>query len=189
MGVVFKAWGTRLERDVAIKILHSEAGADDGHRRRLLAEGRAASALNHPKILRVYGAAVDGSSFYLVSEWLEGNSLRSESQRGALPLKRLLDLAVQIADGLAAAHGMGIVHRDRHACVVTRRPQPGLSRDGRILYFISRASDGNGLWKAGVASGRADLVLENTNHAVLDPSGTRLVLLRLDADTQIFQRL
>src|SRR5690349_8109015 len=112
MGVVFKAWDTRLERDVALKILHSEAGADEGHRHRLLAEGRAASALNHPNILRVYDADVEGSTFYLVSEWLEGNSLRTELQRGPLPVKRLLDLAVQIADGLAAAHAMGIVHRD-----------------------------------------------------------------------------
>lgn len=112
MGVVFKAWDTRLERDVAIKILHAEPVADDSHSRRLLAEGRAASCLNHPNILRVYDAAVDGSLFYLVSEWLEGKSVRSELRRGALPLKRLLDLAVQIADGLAAAHAMGVVHRD-----------------------------------------------------------------------------
>jgi Tol biopolymer transport system component len=136
MGVVFKAWDTRLERDVAIKILHSEAGADDSHRRRLLAEGRAASALNHPNILRVYDAAVDGSSFYLVSEWLEGNSLRTEMQRGALSLKRLLDLAVQIADGLAAAHAMGVVHRD------IKPENVMLSRDGtaRIVDFgLARA--------------------------------------------------
>ncbi len=136
MGVVFKAWDTRLERDVALKILHSEAGADDSHRRRLLAEGRAASALNHPNILRVYDAAVDGSSFYLVSEWLEGNSLRTELQRGGLPLKRLLDLAVQIADGLAAAHAMGIVHRD------IKPENVMLARDGtaRIVDFgLARA--------------------------------------------------
>lgn len=131
MGVVFKAWDTRLERDVALKILHSDAGADDSHRHRLLAEGRAASALNHPNILRVYDAAVDGSTFYLVSEWLEGNSLRTELQRGKLPVKRLLDLAVQIADGLAAAHAMGIVHRD------IKPENIMLARDGsaRIVDF------------------------------------------------------
>ncbi len=131
MGVVFKAWDTRLERDVALKILHSGAGADESHRHRLLAEGRAASALNHPNILRVYDAAVDGSTFYLVSEWLEGNSLRTELQRGPLPVKRLLDLAVQIADGLAAAHAMGIVHRD------IKPEDIMLARDGtaRIVDF------------------------------------------------------
>lgn len=104
MGVVYKGRDPRLERDVAIKILHPDAAADADRQRRLLAEGRAASALNHPNILRVYDADVDGSSYYLVSEWLEGKSLRQELARGALPLKRLLELAVQIADGLTAAH-------------------------------------------------------------------------------------
>jgi eukaryotic-like serine/threonine-protein kinase len=75
-------------------------------------EGRAASALTHPNILRVYDAAVEGASYYLVSEWLEGKSLRDELSRGPLALKRFLDVAVQIADGLAAAHAIGIVHRD-----------------------------------------------------------------------------
>ncbi len=112
MGEVFKAWDPRLERDVAIKLLHPESAADPDRQRRLVAEGRAASALNHPNILRVYDADVDGDSYYLVSEWLDGKSLRDELSRGTLPLKRLLDLAVQIADGLAAAHAMGIVHRD-----------------------------------------------------------------------------
>ena len=131
MGIVFKAWDTRLERDVAIKILHPEPGADDTHCHRLLAEGRAASALNHPNVLRVYDAAVEGSSIYLVSEWLEGNSLRSELQRGPLPVKRLLDLAVQIAEGLAAAHAMGIAHRD------IKPENVMLARDGsaRIVDF------------------------------------------------------
>ena len=112
MGEVFKAWDPRLERDVAIKLLHPEMAGDTDRQRRLLAEGRAASALNHPNILQVYDADIDGSSYYLVSEWLEGNSLRQELARGTLPVKRLLDLAVQIADGLAAAHSMGIVYRD-----------------------------------------------------------------------------
>ena len=112
MGEVFKAWDPRLERHVAVKLLHRETAGDPDRQRRLVAEGRAASALNHPNIVRVYDADVDGASYYLVSEWLEGKSLRDELSRGPLPLKRLLDLAVQIADGLAAAHAAGIVHRD-----------------------------------------------------------------------------
>jgi eukaryotic-like serine/threonine-protein kinase len=91
MGEVFKAWDPRLERDVAVKLLHAEVALDPDRQRRLLAEGRAASALNHPNILRVYDADVDGSSYYLVSEWLEGKSLRDELSRGPMPLKRLLD--------------------------------------------------------------------------------------------------
>ena len=131
MGEVFKAWDPRLERDVAIKLLHPDTALDADRQRRLLAEGRAASALNHPNILRVYDADVDGTSYYLVSEWLEGKSLRDELARGPMPLKRLLDLAVQIADGLAAAHAIGIVHRD------IKPENVMLARDGtaRIVDF------------------------------------------------------
>jgi eukaryotic-like serine/threonine-protein kinase len=131
MGEVFKGWDPRLERDVAIKLLHPETAADPERQRRLLAEGRAASALNHPNILRVYDADVDDTRYYLVSEWLEGKSLRDELSRGPLPLKRLLDLTVQIADGLAAAHAMGIVHRD------IKPENVMLARDGtaRIVDF------------------------------------------------------
>ena len=137
MGEVFKAWDPRLERDVAIKLLHPEMAGDPDRQRRLVAEGRAASALNHPSIVRVYDADVDGTSYYLVSEWLEGKSLRDELARGPLPLKRLLDLAVQIADGLSAAHAMGIVHRD------IKPENIMLARDGtaRIVDFGLARSD------------------------------------------------
>ena len=131
MGEVFKAWDPRLERDVAIKLLHPDTAGSAEQQRQLLAEGRAASALNHPNILRVYDADVDGTSYYLVSEWLEGKSLRDELSRGPLPVKRLLDLAVQIADGLTAAHAIGIVHRD------IKPENIMLARDGtaRIVDF------------------------------------------------------
>ncbi len=137
MGEVFKAWDPRLERDVAVKLLHPDASGNPERQRRLLAEGRAASALNHPNILRVYDADVDGTSYYLVSEWLEGKSLRDELSRGPLPLKRLLDLSVQIADGLAAAHAIGIVHRD------VKPENVMLARDGtaRIVDFGLARSD------------------------------------------------
>ncbi len=137
MGEVFKAWDPRLERDVAIKVLHPGHAFDPERQRRLLAEGRAASALNHPNILRVYDVDVQDTSFYLVSEWLEGKSLRDELARGPLPLKRLLDLSVQIADGLAAAHAIGIVHRD------IKPENVMLARDGtaRIVDFGLARSD------------------------------------------------
>jgi Tol biopolymer transport system component len=137
MGEVFKAWDPRLERDVAIKLLHPEMAADPDRQKRLLAEGRAASALNHPNIVRVYDADVDDTSYYLVSEWLEGKSLRDELSRGPLPVRRLLDLAVQIADGLAAAHAAGIVHRD------IKPENIMLARDGtaRIVDFGLARSD------------------------------------------------
>ena len=96
MGEVFKAWDPRLERDVAIKLLHPETAGDAARQKRLLAEGRAASALNHPNILRVYDADIDGDSYYLVSEWLEGNSLRDELSRGPIPLRRLPSGAISV---------------------------------------------------------------------------------------------
>ena len=137
MGEVFKAWDPRLERHVAVKLLHSETKANPDRQRRLVAEGRAASALNHPNIVRVYDADVTGDSYYLVSEWLEGKSLRDELSHGALPVKRLLDLAVQIADGLTAAHANGIVHRD------IKPENVMLARDGtaRIVDFGLARSD------------------------------------------------
>ena len=137
MGEVFKAWDPRLDATSPSSCCIPDRSGNPHRQRRLLAEGRAASALNHPNILRVYDADVDGTSYYLVSEWLEGKSLRDELARGPLPLRRLLDLSVQIADGLAAAHSMGIVHRDIKPANVM------LARDGsaRIVDFgLSRAN-------------------------------------------------
>ncbi len=112
VGEVYRAWDPRLEREVALKILRERSELDPDRVWRFVAEARAASALNHPNILTVFDAAVDGDTPYIVSELIEGDSLRGEVRRGAVPLKRLLDLATQIADGLAEAHAAGIVHRD-----------------------------------------------------------------------------
>jgi serine/threonine protein kinase/Tol biopolymer transport system component len=112
MGEVYRAWDPRLHREVALKILHERHDSDPGRVRRFVAEARAASALNHPNILTVFDADVDGSTPYIVSELIDGPSLRDELRRGPVPLKRLLDIGAQIADGLAEAHAAGIVHRD-----------------------------------------------------------------------------
>ena len=112
MGEVYRAWDPRLEREVALKILRQRSGSDPDRHERFIAEARAASALNHPNIIAVFDAAVDGATPYIVSELVEGESLRDQLRRGAMPLKRVLDLACQIADGLAEAHAAGIVHRD-----------------------------------------------------------------------------
>ncbi len=112
MGQVYHAWDPRLRRDVALKVLHERAD-DDGERvRRLIEEARAASGLNHPNIVTVFDVNVDHGTPYIVSELIDGESLREEIRRGAMPVKRLLDLGAQIADGLADAHAAGIVHRD-----------------------------------------------------------------------------
>jgi serine/threonine protein kinase len=112
VGEVYRAWDPRLEREVALKILHERTEIDPDRVWRFVAEARAASALNHPNILSVFDAAVDGATPYIVSELIEGDSLRAEVRRGPVPLRRLLDLATQIADGLSEAHAAGIVHRD-----------------------------------------------------------------------------
>ena len=112
VGEVYRAWDPRLEREVALKILHERSEVDPDRVWRFVAEARAASALNHPNILTVFDAAVEGATPFIVSELIEGDSLRGEVRRGPVPLKRLLDLATQIADGLAEAHAAGIVHRD-----------------------------------------------------------------------------
>jgi len=110
-GVVYRAWDPRLAREVALKVLHERAG-DPGRDRRFIAEARAASGLNHPNIVTVFDAAFDGNTPYIVSELIGGRTLRDEMAGGPLSPRRVLDLAAQIADGLAAAHEAGIVHRD-----------------------------------------------------------------------------
>jgi serine/threonine protein kinase len=112
MGEVFRAKDTRLGRDVAIKVL-PETFAKDGDRlRRFEQEARAVAALNHPNILAIHDIGEYNGSPYLVSELLEGHSLRVEMNNGALPTRRAVEYAAQIAQGLAAAHDKGIVHRD-----------------------------------------------------------------------------
>src|SRR5262245_9633930 len=112
MGEVYRAWDPRLEREVALKILRERAETDPERVRQFISEARAASALNHPNIIVVFDAAVDGATPYIVSELVDGEPLRALMTRGPVPLKRLLDLATQIADGLADAHAAGIIHRD-----------------------------------------------------------------------------
>ena len=111
-GQVYRAWDPRLERDVALKVLHERSETDPERVRRFIAEARAASALNHPNIVTVFDAAVDGDTPFIVSELVDGRSLRDEIRLAPLPVKRVLQLATQIADGLSAAHEAGIVHRD-----------------------------------------------------------------------------
>ena len=112
MGEVYRARDTRLHRFVALKILHQATALDPDRQRRFAGEAVAASALSHPNIVTVYDVGADGPTQYLVSELIEGESLRAEMNHGRVPLKRVIEIAHQIAEGLAAAHNAGIVHRD-----------------------------------------------------------------------------
>jgi len=109
MGDVYRARDPRLERDVAIKVLPEAFSADPDRLRRFEQEARAAAALNHPNILAVYDIGTDDGRPYIVSELLDGKTIRDQS---GLPVRRAVEYAIQIAHGLAAAHEKGIVHRD-----------------------------------------------------------------------------
>src|SRR5262249_32745111 len=104
MGEVYRARDPRLARDVAIKLIARTFAADAHRVNRFEQEARAAGQLNHPNILAVYDVGVDDGSAYIVSELLEGESLRSRLQNGALAPRKAVDYARQIAEGLAAAH-------------------------------------------------------------------------------------
>ena len=112
MGAVFKAYDEKLHRVVALKLLPPEYTSHEDRRRRFLQEARAASALNHPHILTVYEFGEDGGSPYMAMEYVEGETLRQKIRARALQVRDALDIAIQIAEGLAKAHEAGIVHRD-----------------------------------------------------------------------------
>ena len=112
MGEVYLAQDTRLGRKVAIKVLPAEFASDPERLARFEQEARAAAALNHPHIAVVHDIGTEGDTHFMVQEYLEGDTLREPLGKGALPLKKALGLATEIAEALAAAHAAGIVHRD-----------------------------------------------------------------------------
>ena len=112
MGEVYRARDARLGREVAVKILPRSVAGDEDRLRRFELEARAASALNHPNVVAVYDIGRHQGAPFVVSELLEGETLRERLQEGALHPKRAIEYAVQMAHGLAAAHDRGIVHRD-----------------------------------------------------------------------------
>ena len=112
MGVVYRAHDETLRRDVALKVLPASFAADPARLRRFEQEARAAGALNHPNILAIYDFGEHDGAPYVISELLEGRTLRAQMGGRALPVRKAVDYAIQIARGLSAAHEKGIVHRD-----------------------------------------------------------------------------
>lgn len=112
MGEVYRARDPRIGRDVALKVLPAPFSADAERLRRFALEVRAAGSLNHPNILSVYDTGTHDGLPYLVTELLEGETLRSRLQKGALPQAKSIEYALGIVEGLAAAHAKGIIHRD-----------------------------------------------------------------------------
>ncbi|MGH9854367.1 MAG: serine/threonine-protein kinase, partial [Blastocatellia bacterium] len=115
MGEVWRARDTRLNREVAIKLLPAEFAKDADRLKRFEQEARATSALNHPNILTIHDIGVapaeNGGAPYIVAELLDGEELRAQLNGSPIPQRKVVDYARQIADGLSAAHAKGIVHR------------------------------------------------------------------------------
>src|SRR5580658_6568405 len=98
MGDVYRARDSRLDRDVAVKVLQEESGSGAERRARFEREARAVAALNHPNIVGVYDFGIENGQQYIVSELVDGESLRSRLASGAFPVRKLIDIATQIAD-------------------------------------------------------------------------------------------
>jgi len=126
MGEVYRARDTRLGRDVAIKVLPEALAHDADRLRRFEQEARAIAALNHPNILGIHDIGTHDGAPFLVSEFLEGQTLREKLVTGPLPVRRAIEYALGIAEGLAAAHEKGVVHRD------LKPENVFVIRDGRI---------------------------------------------------------
>jgi predicted ATPase/predicted Ser/Thr protein kinase len=112
MGEVYRARDARLGRIVAIKILPAEFAADSDRLGRFEREARSASALNHPNIVTIYDLGKEGSTHYIAMELIEGKTLRELLAAGSLPIRKAIEIAAQVAEGLAKAHEAGIAHRD-----------------------------------------------------------------------------
>ena len=126
MGEVYRAKDPRLGRDVAIKVLPVSFSQDADRLKRFEQEARAAGVLNHPGITAVFDIGTEAGSPYIVTELLEGETLRARLSTGAIAPRKAVDYAVQIARGLAAAHEKGIIHRD------LKPENLFLTNDGRV---------------------------------------------------------
>jgi serine/threonine protein kinase len=127
MGEVYRARDTRLHREVALKVLAPSVAADPSHLTRFEQEARHVAALSHPNIVALFDIGTENGTTYLVSELVDGTTLRGAS----LPVRKVTEIGAQIADALAAAHGAGVMHRD------IKPDNVMLTRDGRakLLYF------------------------------------------------------
>src|SRR2546428_3299133 len=163
MAEVYKAFDPRLDRTIALKVLHPNAVASEGKRQRFLQEARAASALNHPNILTIYEIGQEGEYYFMATEYIEGETLRRKLQGSPLPTRAALDIAVQVVKAIGAAHLAGIVHRDIKPENIMIRPDGYVKvLDFGLAKLIETAPSSN---SSGVRR-REQLVRTKTNKVV-----------------------
>src|SRR6476620_4583425 len=129
MGEVYLATDTQLDRQVALKVLLNEVAADEDRVRRFTQEAKAASALNHPNIMTVYEIGEFEGTRYIATELVKGETLRSRLRSGPMTLSEVLNISMQVATALSAAHDAGIVHRDI-------KPENIMLRDDGIVKVL-----------------------------------------------------
>src|SRR5689334_20774038 len=149
MGVVYRAHDTKLQRDVALKVLPEHFAQDPDRLSRFQREAQLLASLNHPNIAQIYGLeeAADGSGC-IVMELVEGETLSERLKKGPMPIDEVMDVARQVADALAAAHERGIVHRDLKPANIKLTP----SGKVKVLDFGLAKALGTGPQDSGVTA-------------------------------------
>src|SRR3984885_6416925 len=184
MGEVYRARDSRLRREVAIKVLPQSLSLDADRMRRFEQEALATAALNHPNILAVFDIGTSDGSPYVVSELLEGETLRDRLRSGSIATRKALDYAMQIAHGLAAAHEKGIIHRD------LKPENLFLTKDGRLkildfgLAKLTQVDPGSNPSMATVTHGATEAGMVMGTAGYMSPEQVRG--LTLDARSDIF---
>jgi WD40 repeat protein len=184
MGEVYRARDSRLKREVAIKVLPQALSLDADRLRRFEQEALATAALNHPNILAVFDIGTSEGSPYVVSELLEGETMRERLRSGSIPVRKTLDYAMQIAHGLAAAHEKGIVHRD------LKPENLFVTKDGRVkildfgLAKLTQVDSGSQTSMPTVTHGGTEAGVVMGTAGYMSPEQVRG--LALDARSDIF---
>src|SRR6266851_1941807 len=185
MGEVYKAEDQKLGRAVAIKLLPAGAAQDDTARARLVREARSASALNHPNIVTIHSIDEAEGRTFIVMEFVEGQTLAALIQQGALPFPKLLDLSIQVADALASAHSIGLIHRDikPQNILITSRGQAKVLDFG-LAKIVRPMPEGGQTQLATLSADLTDAGAISGTVAYMSPEQTRGEAL--DARTDIF---